>query len=134
MGDLTDHMNAKMDADLARGGAASPAPICKGSLALGTGCGRCVRCREEQLQHLRKVAALVQQEGAARVQTAGMSGSHHDGGGAALQREVAAFLAGLDRRLPAGWEPFSAQARRETDRDWPEFQRLKAKFEGGGGG
>lgn len=121
--------------------------VCKGSIAIGTGCGKCEKCQWEIAQgavrikpfsdmrtasqsedQLRSIASIVRSAGARRQSDAGYGGRMDDGGGGALIAQADAFLAGLDRRLPSGWESYAAQAEKSVDPEYAELQRLKRKF------
>jgi hypothetical protein len=85
---------------------------------------------------LRRVAAIAREEAETRKNNAGYGGSHTDGGGGALEREVDAFLAGLVRRVPNGWaeyvrredEEHRTAERARTDPDYAKFLELKARY------
>lgn len=78
---------------------------------------------------LRKIAAKVIEGGRELRENAAYSGSMHDNGGGARIREAEAFLCGLDRVLPRGWEPYALQVEQMEDPEWHEYQRLRKKFE-----
>lgn len=81
-------------------------------------------------QELRAVAALVRRDGEKRRENAGHAGRMDDGGGGALIAQAEAFMAGLSRRLPSGWEKYARQVDREADPDYATYQHLRAKFGG----
>jgi hypothetical protein len=62
---------------------------------------------------------------------AGLSGERHDGGAGERLRAVEAFVHGWYKKIPREWDAQFRQLRRERDPEWPEYQRLKKKFEGG---
>lgn len=77
----------------------------------------------------RAIAAYVRQAGYNAQSDAGYSGAMHDGGGGALIKEADAFVAGLERRLPTGWEKYASEVKKEADPEYAQYMRLKRKFE-----
>lgn len=76
------------------------------------------------------MAAIVRREGETMRENAGYGGRMDDGGGGTLIAQAEAFLAGLDRRLPASWQRYAAQATTEADPEYATYRRLRAKFGG----
>lgn len=79
-------------------------------------------------EELRAVAQRVRLRGEELKNDAAHTGGWSDNGGGALIAEADAFDAGLDGRLPDGWEEYAEEYRREKDPEWQEYQRLKKKF------
>lgn len=79
---------------------------------------------------LRAVAERLLKKAALAKADAGYSGSWSDGGASRIEAEVACFLAGLDKRLPPGWEAEAKAAEREADPEFAEYRRLQRKFGG----
>lgn len=85
---------------------------------------------------LRRSARILFEKGQQAKSDAGYSGEMGDRGGGAMMREAQAFLAGLEKRLPAGRERHLQDAEKEVrqetarrDPEWAEYERLKTKFE-----
>ena len=79
---------------------------------------------------IERVIGLVLADAERRRMDAGYGGHHHDGGASQTEREVSIYRAGMEGRLPAEWQAFEEQARREADPEWAEFRRLSQKFGG----
>lgn len=78
-----------------------------------------------------KVVALVLAEAQEKRNSAGWSGSMSDGGAARLEEQVRFFRYGRDRVMPDEWRVFEQQVVRDSDPEYAEYQRLKAKFGNG---
>lgn len=80
-------------------------------------------------QQLRQIAGKYIAKGEEIARNAAYAGEWTDGGGGVMVNEGKAFLAGLDGRLPENWRDFAQDFERERQREWAEYQRLKAKFD-----
>jgi hypothetical protein len=79
-------------------------------------------------QYMRKIAGAYIQKGENIALDAAYSGEWSDRGGGAMVREAQAFLAGLDGRLPEGWQKFVSDIESKETHERAEYVRLKAKF------
>jgi len=61
---------------------------------------------------------------------AGHSGAHDDGGAGALEREIAAYRAGMAKDVPSFWNTDLEQFLREKDPDYVKYLELRRRFEG----
>ena len=60
---------------------------------------------------------------------AGYNGDMTDGGAGALERELAAWVSGIQGTVPATMDRIWRQSTSEREKERAEYHRLKAKFE-----
>ena len=77
---------------------------------------------------LGQVMDLVLKEAATRRNTAAHNGEWSDGGASTLEAQVKFYRYGREGRVPPEWKEYAAQATREDDPEWAEYQRLRKKF------
>jgi hypothetical protein len=61
-------------------------------------------------------------------EAAGYAGDMGDRGASTLEMAVKYFRYGWNKQLPPEWQEYADQAKKESDPEWGEFQRLSAKF------
>lgn len=79
-------------------------------------------------QKLRAIASAYIEKGEEIAMNSAYGGEYSDRGGVAMVREAQAFLAGLNGRLPEGWQKFAKEIERNEAQERAEYNRLKAKF------
>lgn len=85
---------------------------------------------DQEKQLIERVIGIVLADAERRRMDAACGGHYNDGGASQTEREVSIYRAGIAGRIPAEWQSFHEQARREADPEWGEYLRLAQKFGG----
>lgn len=88
-----------------------------------------VRKISEMPSETAEMLYAVLEDAAKKELDAGMGGERHDGGARVIVHGVEMYVHGWFKLTPREWTGVSRRLKNQNDPEWPEYQRLKAKFE-----
>jgi hypothetical protein len=76
-----------------------------------------------------KIKELVLKQAESNRNDAGHGGRHDDGGASMMEANVRFYECGQQGKIPSEWKEHAATVTNAADPDYPEYLRLKAKFD-----